>query len=742
MKTVCIVGAGPGGVTAAKTLLQTRHFEVTVYEKKHRIGGIWALDQSTDDSYLSPYTPTNLSRFTVSFSDLDWQQVDLDHAPHGETHNGASSKRQLPTFPKAWMVNRYLETYRRKYIPEGIIQCSKTVTAAQRMEDRWRITSRDDSEIEETREFDYLIVASGFFARPHLIGQDVPGLPDATPSVQSVQVMHSSQFRSLDNLLVHDIDLKGKKILMLGGGNSSGETAAAIAMQLSDAQWSPDSKLRERYRDCKVVHVTPRPLYPLPPFPEYEQDSKSYVPLDLKLYDFSRRPKSQASYAGLQTMEVRNMVHSLMQTIVGGDQSDISSALVSRKGSDRESAYVVLTETYSEFVRSGLIDIVSGRVTGLDWRSNHLACATVQADGTDFQLNDVAAVVYSTGYTPCPALDILDGKTKEAVQYDPTSMRLPMILEQWQTMSRDAPSVSFIGFYEGPYWGMMEMQARLTAHRWITGNLAPRTAYEDPGELLKVRQAFKDRTAGAPQFWFSDYLGYLEDIAGHVGLDRNNNGFQEREGTTSPARYVNDDSNAEQTSSIMKELHRVWHDCHNNGLFVPRAAFRAMHGNWIIERNIESAIPTFPSGRLKGTASFHPRFPTLEKSSKVFDLEYLYVEAGDFTTSTGHSMTASRRYVYRYSEAADELSVWFVKPDNNTEVDYLFHNLDFVKPGQARKEGVLLAKGDHLCVQDMYETEYRLPMKGVSLRDFTVIHQVRGPNKDYVSTTKFSRPTQ
>ena len=739
MKSVCIIGAGPGGLVSAKTLLQTKQFEVTVYEKKDRIGGIWALDQTSTDGFLSPYTPTNLSRFTVGFSDLNWNAIDFDNAQNRATTNGTADNRSPPMFPKAWMANRYLETYMKKYIPDDVVKCGRAVTKAHRTGDKWRITTQGGSFNEETRQFDYLIMASGFFACPREIHQDVPGLSDSDPSVT---VIHSSTFRQLRDLLPNDINLKGKKILMLGGGNSSGETAAAVAMQLSNAQWSPDTTVRERYRGCTVVHVTPRTLYPIPHFNEYEDNSRSYVALDMKLYDFSRRPKSLDSYAGLQTMEVRNMVHGLMQTIVGGNQSDISDALVAQKGEERGAAYVALTETYSEFARSGLIETMRGRVTGLDFKETHLISASVKNEDEEFELDGIAAVIYATGYTPCPALDILDDDTKAAIQYDSTSMRLPMILEQWQTMSRDATSVSFIGFYEGPYWGMMEMQARLTAQRWLTGDLAPRKPYEQPQELLKIRQAFKNRTADAPQFWFSDYLGYLEDIAGHLGISRNDNGFKEREGTISPARYQCEHINAEAATAIMTDLHGIWRSCHDDGKFVPRAAFRALHGNWIIERNIESAIPTFPSGTLKGTASFHPRFPTPDKSGKIFDLEYLYIESGEFTTSTGYTMTASRRYVYRYSEADDELSVWFVKPESNLEVDYLFHNLDFVKPAEARKASALVAKADHLCVKDMYETEYRLPMKGVSLREFEIVHEVKGPNKDYVSRTWYSRPAK
>ena len=54
--------------------------------------------------------PTNLSRFTVSFSDLAWQSVNLARDPDGaEGSNGNGGA--LPLYPKAWQVGRYLEEY-------------------------------------------------------------------------------------------------------------------------------------------------------------------------------------------------------------------------------------------------------------------------------------------------------------------------------------------------------------------------------------------------------------------------------------------------------------------------------------------------------------------------------------------------------------------------------------------------------------------------------------------------------
>ncbi|KAK3623874.1 hypothetical protein LTR56_021330 [Elasticomyces elasticus] len=739
MKRVCIIGAGPAGLVTAKTLLQTGQFAVKVYEKNARIGGIWALGEDTRDGFLAPQTPTNLSRFTVGFGDLDWNEVDLGSKLSDNTTNSNVKFGQVPTFPKAWQANRYLEEYRKRYIPDDVLSLSTEIVRASRcMKEQdtplWQIEIKGDQGRGHVEEFDYLVVASGFFSAPQSPQQAVPAT-----SVGKIQTMHSSQFRTLEGLFPGEQKPAGKSILLVGGGNSAGETAAAVAMQLSDAAWSLDTSRQKRYEGCRIVHVTPRPLYGLPPYQQYEKDSLTYVPIDFKLYDFSKRPQMN-SYAGRQAPEIRDMVHGALQAMVGGDQSDLSEALSSPpNGEGRGTVYVTLSETYSEFVRSCLIEVKAGRVVAID---HETGSATAEHDDMRSSVETVGAVIYATGYTPSTALGFLADDIKDTLMYDPDSVRLPLILEQWQSMTKCLPDAAFIGFYEGPYWPMMEMQARLTAGYWTTGkDFAPQRQYESTQGLLELREAMQAKALDVPQYWFGDYIGYVEDIAVHLKLMSNDSPFKSWEGCPSPARYLSATTDEAQANAVMADLYKVWHACVDDGRFVARACLRAMHGDWNISRKIESEDPAF-SGTLKGQASFHPRFPTKDRSGKAFDLEYLYVESGTFVSASGMTMTARRRYVYRYSESEDSLSVWFVKPDNDLEVDYLFHDLSFVTPAEARKARACVAKADHLCVDDMYWTKYTLPMEAIVLRNFEVQHKVRGPQKDYIATTQYSRPAR
>jgi hypothetical protein len=761
MKSVCIIGAGPAGLVAAKTFLQTGQFTVTVYEKSNRLGGIWALEQNSTGGFLSPNTPTNLSRFTVAFSDLDWNFVDLDDGGRDGQETAGRPGRKAPIFPKAWQVNRYLEEYARRYIPIGVITYEREVVETNIFRqlaigspERWRVTTKDQHGTLEKQEFDHLVIATGFFASPRPLRHNVA----VDNELPGIKIMHSSAFRNLRNLFPNERNAAGKRILLIGGGNSAGEAAAAVASQLSNSQWSPDTSMQKRFERCKVIHVTPNPIYALTPYIPSHADATTFMPVDFNLYNLAKRPPGPIDgSAGRVPDGVKEMIHGALQNMIGGDQSDLGAAALVTPVTGRKTVQVALSEIYSEYVRSGLIEVVAGRVTAIQCGEVYSASVTVKQGDIDNKLDNIGAVIYATGYTPEPALQMLHASDKKALDHDAESPRLPLILEQWQTKGKHSDKRAFIGFYEGPYWGVMEMQARLTLKRWLDQVDVPSKVYEDREKMQDLRKAMRDRELDVPQYWLGDCnfvrpslvmnvtnvitdAGYMEELARELSLQRNDGPFEIREGPVSPSRYLSENDNKHEADAIIRDLHSTWHDCSQNGKFVARAAFRALQGDWTIHRRIDSKRGGFPSGTLSGTASFHPRAPTPDRSGQIFDFEYLYIESGTFTFATGQSMTASRRYVYRYAEAEDKLSVWFVKPERNLEVDYLFHNLHFVPPKEAEGEGACVAKADHLCVEDMYWTDYRLPLKGIALHTFETTHKVKGPSKDYVSRTEYRRP--
>lgn len=95
-------------------------------KSKHRPTG-------THAGFVNPFMRTNLSRFSVGFSDLAWESV---FRPRKSKGGGAETGTRTETdeddeeenvhlslFPHAWQVRRYLEAYAERYIivPPGVV---------------------------------------------------------------------------------------------------------------------------------------------------------------------------------------------------------------------------------------------------------------------------------------------------------------------------------------------------------------------------------------------------------------------------------------------------------------------------------------------------------------------------------------------------------------------------------------------------------------------------------------------
>ncbi len=169
--------------------------------------------------------------------------------------------------------------------------------------------------------------------------------------------------------------------------------------------------------------------------------------------------------------------------------------------------------------------------------------------------------------------------------------------------------------------------------------------------------------------------------------------------------------------------------------------FDALGGTWTIKRDIKSALPTSPSGTFSGEAQFESRPPT----AREFDKEYLYIENGKFTTVQGLLFAATRHYVYRHQQGSGLMSAWFVKPNDNTVVDYLFHEirLDSSNGSSVHESlpvnGVIRASSYHLCINDHYTPTYDLHLVEGRLQDWRLTYQVKGPQKDYVAEASYTR---
>ncbi|KAL6716609.1 WD repeat-containing protein 6 [Lecanora helva] len=169
--------------------------------------------------------------------------------------------------------------------------------------------------------------------------------------------------------------------------------------------------------------------------------------------------------------------------------------------------------------------------------------------------------------------------------------------------------------------------------------------------------------------------------------------------------------------------------------------FDSLEGSWNLSRSIDSRLLSYPSGNFTGTTFFEKRSP----SDRTFAAEYLYSEKGDFMTVSGVTMEATRQYVYRYDGSSDVISVWFVKPNDGSTVDYFFHSLDFSSlawgdPNGSKDngQGEVIAKGHHLCNEDSYSSEYDFQLEDFRLNQWSLKYRVAGPKKDYTTVAVYT----
>ena len=368
----------------------------------------------------------------------------------------------------------------------------------------------------------------------------------------------------------------------------------------------------------------------------------TFLPVDLVAYNLGWRPPGPLSnQSGHISIEGAAATHDFLNKYIGSDQSDIGVPELALVGEARsQPPFVSLSDEYTEFVRSGNIRVIRGKVTGKS--PDHPNSIIVDDSGDKKVVKDVEAVLLATGFDASPSLDFLPEEVLQTLQFDPTGDEFPLALNVNSAVSRAIPSLGFVGFYRSPYWGVMEMQARYLGRLWSGDGDAAKALEQDEtmDTMLKLR-----RDPRRSQFPMGDYAYLMESFASILGIKR----FQPektevRTGLVLPARYSYDVASEKQKTQrglALTRFYNTFSQSETEMRYLAHAVFRAIQGDWKLEREITSFIKSYPSGKLTGTAKLLPRYAT----EKGFDLEHLYLEKGDFTTTTGVHFSASRRCV-------------------------------------------------------------------------------------------------
>lgn len=203
--SVAVIGAGPGGLVAARWLL-AQGFAPTIFEQSPMLGGQWTgLDGR---SGVWPTMHTNTSRILTAFSDLD----------HGSD----------VVYPSARDVLAYLHRYAEAFDLVSCIRFDARVEHLSRGDAGWLVRHSGGTEA-----FDRVVVATGRFQSPA-----VPTVPGLDTFAGRAGVSSTYQYRG-------PAPYRGKRVLVAGGAISAMEIATELA-QLGAARVVVTQR-RQRY---------------------------------------------------------------------------------------------------------------------------------------------------------------------------------------------------------------------------------------------------------------------------------------------------------------------------------------------------------------------------------------------------------------------------------------------------------------------------------------------------------------
>ncbi|MFM7145616.1 MAG: flavin-containing monooxygenase, partial [Actinomycetales bacterium] len=185
--TVLVVGAGPAGLATARAL-QANGVDYLQVERHAGVGGLWDIDNPGSPMYESAHFIS--SRTLSAFS-------------------GYPMPQDYPDYPSRRQVLAYLQGFAERYeLPKRIRFNTAVQAIKQHPDGSWSATFTDGSQ----EHFSAVACATGMLWEPLM--PKYPGHFDGA-------IRHSVTYRNAD-------DLRGKRVLVIGAGNSGCDIACDI----------------------------------------------------------------------------------------------------------------------------------------------------------------------------------------------------------------------------------------------------------------------------------------------------------------------------------------------------------------------------------------------------------------------------------------------------------------------------------------------------------------------------------
>lgn len=447
VKQVAIIGAGNSGLTAIKCCLD-EGLEPVCFERSDDIGGLWNYQDKATEQKASIYKSViiNTSKEMMCFSDFPIPA----HYPN-YMHNSK--------------IIEYFRLYAKhfdllKYIRFKHDVCSVKKRADFSSSGQWDVVTRDGEDNLESTNFDAVLVCTGHHSDPNLPLNCFPGIEKF-----SGQYMHSKEYKDL-------IGFEGKRVIVIGIGNSGGDIAVEIS------------------RNAKQVFLSTRRGAWI-----INRVGENGFPADVK-------------YSSRFNRLILNML-----------PGSVNAWLVERKLNERfNHANYGLQPRHKYFSQHPTLNddlpnrILSGTVLVKPNVKQFTETAAIFEDGTVEE--DIDVVIFATGYTFCfPFLDeVVEVKNNHVPLY---KYVFPPQLEQ--------PTLAFIGYIQplGAIMPIAELQAR-----WITrvfkGLVKLPSESTMMAEILEKKEAMAKRYVCSSRHTIQvDYISYMDELAEQIGVKPN-----------------------------------------------------------------------------------------------------------------------------------------------------------------------------------------------------------------------------
>lgn len=364
-------------------------------------------------------------------------------------------------FPNQSEVYNYLNEYADHFNLHPYIQLESEVSAVRQEYDKWKVEWLTHSNDRQSEEFDCILICTGIFTKAHI--PEISGM-ETFPG----RILHSQDFKSASSF-------KDKHVAVIGSSFSGTEIAAVLADVAS-----------------KVTHVASKAMWIIPRYLPSGDGNKT-----VDSVFFTRR--GAASSTNLSPQEYYERQNKWFRNILKQEETDHRLRV---EGPDTQPPFVAFSDSYTDKVRKNAIEVRRAKLLEIEGQN------LILSDGTTATAD---AVIVATGYRA--DLPFLEESVKQKIEFDPNDQFQPALLYKCM-LHPDLKNLAFVGYYRGPFFAAIELQAR-----WAIGIFT--SAIAQPSEEEQRKGIDEERVIRQlhprPQFPHSTYVAMCEDLAKDAG---------------------------------------------------------------------------------------------------------------------------------------------------------------------------------------------------------------------------------